>query len=90
MMRYGYSGMHYSGLMIIPSILCTLFFTILIVYLLVKIIRNGKLHGQYFHGTNFGMANSTAKTLEILNIRYVNSEITDEEYNTKKEQILKK
>jgi len=89
-MRYGYTGMHYSGLMIIPSILCTIFFTILIIYLLVRIIKHGKFHSQYFNGTNFGLTDSTTKALEILNIRYANSEITDEEYNTKKEQLLKK
>jgi putative membrane protein len=90
MMRYGYPGAHYGGWMMFPSIMCMLVFTILIVYLLARFVRNGKRQGNYFNGTNFGLTNSTTKALEILNVRYVNGEISDEEYNNKKEQILKK
>lgn len=89
-MRNGYPGMHYNGLMMIPTILGTLIFTVIIIYFLVRIIRHGKLHGHYFNERNFGVTDSNTKAIEILNIRYANSEITDEEYNTKKEQMLKK
>ena len=90
MMGYGYPRMHYGGFMMIPSILCTLIFTILIIYFLVRIIKHGKFHGHDFHGTSFGLTDSTTKALEVLNIRYASGEVSDEEYNTKKEQILKK
>jgi len=95
-MRNGYPGMHYSnnGFMTIPSILCAIFFTILftilIICLIIMIVRHRKIHGHTFSERTFGLNNATTKALEILNIRYANSEITDEEYNAKKEQLLKK
>ncbi|MBC8061409.1 MAG: SHOCT domain-containing protein [Clostridiaceae bacterium] len=84
--------MHYNyhGSMMIPSILCTIFFTMLIIFLIVRIVKPGKSHWNYFHGKSFGENEGTTKAIEILNIRYANSEITDEEYIIKKEHLLKK
>jgi len=90
-MRYGGPGpeMHYGGFMMIPAILFTIILIIVLAYLIVKIFKQGHLHGHSFTQGNSQVADNTSKALEILNMRYANSEITDDEYATKKEQLLK-
>ena len=91
-MRYGYPEMHYGGFMIIPAILFTVILVI-VIYLLIRMLKQGRLHGHSFTAANLAgnseVTDSTSKALEILNIRYANGEVTDEEYTTKKEHILK-
>ena len=90
-MRYahGYPGMNPSGFMMIPAILFTIILIIVLVYLVVRIIKQGHVHGHSFTKASLGVVDNTSKALEILNVRYANGEITDEEYVSKKEQLLK-
>jgi len=90
-MRYGpgYSGMNFGIFIIIPAILFTIILIIALIYLLIRILKYGHLNGHCFSTANLGLTDSTSKALEILNIRYANGEITDEEHTIKKEQILK-
>ena len=91
-MDYGhgrYPGMNPSGFMMIPAILFTIILTIILVYLIVRIIKQGHVQGHFFTKASLGVADSTSKALEILNVRFANGEITDEEYVTKKEHLLK-
>ncbi|GLC31978.1 SHOCT domain-containing protein [Clostridium omnivorum] len=87
----GMYGMHFGGFMIIPCIIITLILLVVLVYLFNKLIRKKDFHGNSVNAANVPSVptmDTTAKALEILNIRYANGEITDEEYNAKKETIL--
>lgn len=87
----GMYGMHFGGFMIIPCIIITLILIVVLVYLFNKLIRKKDFHGNSTSTVNTPLlptTDTTAKALEILNIRYANGEITEEEYNKKKENIL--
>ena len=83
------TGMHNGGFMMIPAILITIILAIVLIYLIVRIVKGAHLHGHPFKVANLEVTDNTSKALEILNIRYANGEIADEEYTTKKEQLLK-
>jgi putative membrane protein len=94
-MRFGHgyqgmNGMHYGGFMIVPCIIITLILLIVLVYLFNKLIRKKDFHGNIANTTSLPpvtTVDTTAKALEILNIRYANGEITEEEYNLKKQNL---
>lgn len=87
----GMYGMHFGGFMIIPCIIITLILIVVLVYLFNKLIKKKDFRGNSTSTVNTPLlptVDTTAKALEILNIRYANGEITEEEYNKKKENIL--
>ncbi len=85
----GYEGMYNCGYMMIPTILLSIILLIIIVYWVAKFVRHKNLYDQSFNKQKFELVDNTSKALEILNIKYANSEIDEEEYTHKKEQILK-
>ena len=80
MMRYGFGWSAYGVLMMIPMIVIFIAF----IYLLVKIFNNSDRHTSIRQPQN-----NSLKAIDILNERFANGEITEEEYKNKKEQILK-
>lgn len=72
---YGFEGMNFF--MMIPMIIILL----LIAYFIYKAINSKNI--------NFVSDTSSSKAIDILNERFANGEINEEEYITKKNQILK-
>nr|WP_198927550.1 SHOCT domain-containing protein [Tissierella creatinophila] len=73
MMGYGYGMMGVFG-MIIPLLLIGL-----VIYAIVKLSQNG--------GVNYNSHKGGSDALDILNQRFANGEISEEEYTTKKEML---
>jgi len=85
----GYEGMHNCGYMMIPTILLSIILLIIIIYMVIKFVKHKNLYSQSLTKNNIELVDNTSKALEILNIKYANGEINDEDYTRKKEQILK-
>lgn len=75
---YGYGGMGYGGLGFLWPLL-QLGIVILVVFLAI----------QFFKKTN-GDHNSSESAIEILNTRYAQGEISDEEYERRKRMLKSK
>lgn len=74
MMGYGYGMMGGFG-MIIPFLLIGL-----IIYAVIRLSQNNHQNYDNYRGFN--------KALEILNQRYANGEISEEEYGRKKKMLI--
>jgi putative membrane protein len=72
---YGYGGFNFF--MMIPMIIILF----LVAYFIYKVINSRNL--------NFTVGTSSSKAMAILNERFAKGEISEEEYETKKNQILK-
>ncbi|MDP4094800.1 MAG: SHOCT domain-containing protein [Bacillota bacterium] len=86
--RFGYGFMG-NGMGLVASILACVFFIavmILLTVIIVKLLRSkgrGPMHFSGHDNRYYGNA------LEILNERYAKGEISDEEYQKKKAEIMK-